>query len=811
MKRLFIQMLSGLLVATIVIFLYFFLPKDVKLLDDRLRDYMFMVRGPIPTQNQVVIVDIDEKSLQQMGQWPWPRKKFAQVLNNLNEAGAGIIGLDIVFAEEDNANPVKVLGELGYDTTGVEDYDAMVSEAILNTPTVPGIIFKLTEENPENESYKMFFIDAIFQYTDISTEPGCCHDTITEKVDAVEQFGQLESVEEFAPAPMEEVAPQVSQEELADFDPFQNKNVNRFDLTLAKDTVSNIAKIQGQIDSFGFFNSFPDEDGIVRRVPLAMNYKDFPYPSLSLEMLRRAKGSNMVEFLYSKEFGMEYFRIIQDIDGGKKTLTEYIPVDPTGQFIVNFRGPSYTFPYIPAVDIYNKDFDPERIRGKYVLIGTSAQGLLDLRAMPYEAIYPGVEIHANIIDNVLAKDFFRKPTWSVLLDVVLILVIAVSLAAILGFTGAFTSLVVVGLYFAGLFSMNYYLLFKMGLITNIFFPIVLTVTLVYILSNVLNYFLETKQKNMIKGKFASKVSPAVMEEILKNADQNVLAEEEREITVFFSDVRNFTNISEAMGNPKRLIEFMNAYMDPMTEIIVKSNGTVDKFIGDAIMAYWNAPQHVDDHADRALSATLDQLHALKPLNEKLRQDPRFANVVTMADEMGKPIIDIGIGLNTGVAIVGEMGSTGRSDYTVIGDPINLGSRLESLCKYYNSHCNISSFTKAQLTGSYIFRYLDMVTVKGKHEPVEIWQVIDYEKPPQNDTLYDVSRERLDDELARYNEAIILYKDSRFADALPLFKELEARPDKTNQAIYKIYIERCEHYIAEPPEHFNGVFVHTSKG
>ena len=245
--------------------------------------------------------------------------------------------------------------------------------------------------------------------------------------------------------------------------------------------------------------------------------------------------------------------------------------------------------------------------------------------------------------------------------------------------------------------------------------------------------------------------------------------------------------------------------------VIKEQGTVDKFIGDAIMAYWNAPGNVENHADRALIATLKQLHLLKDLNKKLRLDPRFVDVVQMSDANGVPIIDIGIGLNTGMAIAGEMGSSQRSDYTVIGDPINLGARLESLCKYYGSRCNISNFTKIQLTGKYIFRYLDLVIVKGKSEPVEIWQVIDFDDKSSVESLFEVSREELDEELFTYHKALDMYQNGLFSDALIMFQKLELNEKKTNTQIYKIYIERCEHYIEMPPENFNGVFVHTTKG
>lgn len=320
---------------------------------------------------------------------------------------------------------------------------------------------------------------------------------------------------------------------------------------------------------------------------------------------------------------------------------------------------------------------------------------------------------------------------------------------------------------------------------------------------------EFRQKEMIKGKFASKVSADVMEDILKNPESNTLDGAEREITVFFSDVRNFTNISESMGNAKSLIKFMNQIMEPMTEIIIEENGTVDKYIGDAIMAYWNAPLDVTNHADKAVCASLRQLHILNKLNQDLRSNPEFKNVIDMSDKEGLPIVDIGIGLNTGVAIVGEMGSTKRSDYTVIGDPINLGARLESLCKHYNSKLNISNFTKEKLTGDYIFRFLDLVTVKGKAEPIEIWQIHDFAQ--SEEPLFYSSKEDLLKELESYHKAIALYKDSKFEEALKIFEEINNSQNKSNIKIYDIYIERCQYYIELPPENFNGVYEHTTKG
>ena len=256
-------------------------------------------------------------------------------------------------------------------------------------------------------------------------------------------------------------------------------------------------------------------------------------------------------------------------------------------------------------------------------------------------------------------------------------------------------------------------------------------------------------------------------------------------------------------------------MDEMTNIIMNYEGTVDKFIGDAIMSYWNAPVIVTNHIEKAVDATLEQIHAVTPLNVKVKNDERFKKICDMAANSGVEPIEIGIGINTGIATIGEMGSSGRSDYTAIGDPINLGARLESLCKLYNSMCNISNHVKDKIPNDkYIFRYLDLVTVKGQSVPVEIWQIHDYAKLPSKwkDTpLYHVEKKKLLEELDYYHKGIKAYKDAKFEDALKIFQEIDTWEEKTNKNIYKMYIDRCEHYIEEPPVDFNGVFIHKTKG
>lgn len=716
-KKIGVYIISLLLIMISTSALYIFFPQSLESIDNRFRDYMFILRGEIPQNDKVVIVDIDEKSLKQIGQWPWSRDVLSTLLENLTQAGVAIIGFDIVFAEEDRTSPHKILNKYHITQKNIPNYDEQFAQTVANTPTILGYQFQLNDTDFIEEKSPQ--IPAIF----------------------VEK----------------------------------NRSFEQDYVITGKGTILNIPLVQDNSYSSGFFNNVPDESGIIRSVPLVIRYNEQLYPSLAFELLRAALDVKKVVVNYN-DLG------VQDVTLGDIT----IPTDRYGRIIVNYRGKEKTFKYVSAADIVNNTFNPADIEGKVVLIGTSAAGLFDLRATPFESVFPGVEVHANVIDNILQGDFLYKPSWADGANIVHILVLTLLVFLVIINLNIYFIPLAFAAFLAADVSLIYYTLFYDGIILNIFFPI-FTVVVTGAVAILVNYLFEIRQSNLIKNKFASKVSPKVMEDLLKN-ENNTLQGQSKEVTVFFSDVRGFTNISEAMPNAKALIEFLNEYMEPMSDIIMRHEGTIDKFIGDAIMAYWNAPSDVKNHQDKAVKASLEQIKHLKILNEKLIRE-------------NKPTIDIGIGLNCGVAVVGEMGSSGRSDYTVIGDPINLGARLESLCKYYDSKLNISNFMKENLKEQYILRFLDLVKVKGKTEPVEIWQVLDF-----GEALGE-----LKEELETYHEAIEWYKNSQFTKALEAFKILESNPLKTNKNIYKMYIERCEHYIQTPPQNFDGVFEHTSKG
>jgi adenylate cyclase len=719
LKKFFTYFSVSLILSILLSLVYSFSNELPNSFDNRLRDYLFNIRGEIPNNNSVIIIDIDEHSLKKLGQWPWSRNKIAKILENLANKNVGLIGLDIVFPEEDNSSPHKVFKKYNIQRENIPNYDLNLSNVIANTPTILGYQFEL-------EKKKHLVKDA-------------------------------------------PIIPSIFIE--------RNKNLGEKYLIEAYGTILNIPILQDSAYSSGFFNNLPDKSGIIRSVPLVISYDDMVYPSLALESLRILSNSKKV-FINYNENGVINITM-NDI---------VIPTDRHGRLLVNFRGKERNFKYLSALDIYNNNFKKEDVEGKIVLIGTSAAGLLDLRATPFESIYPGVEVHANVIDNIIEGDFIYKSSWIDGANIIMIFFISTIMILMITYTPFWFNPVISILFFTGTTYFIYHILFTYGVVLNIFFPL-LTIILGTIVVTLFDYFYGIKQEEAIKEKFASKVSKEVMDNLLKNIDSTELQAMEKEVTVFFSDIRSFTKISEKMGNAKNLISYLNEYMEPMSNTIVKYQGTIDKYIGDAIMAYWNAPANVENHADKAVQASLEQLEELKKLNKKFKI-------------YDKPLIDIGIGLNTGTAIVGEMGSSGRSDYTVIGDSINLGARVESLCKYYNSKLNITNFTKDALKEEYIFRFLDLVTVKGKDEPIEIWQVYGKGKANKDQEI----------ELEKYHNAIKLYKETKFNNALKIFEELNNDKNNTNKNIYTIYIKRCKEFITFPPSNkFNGVYEHNTKG
>lgn len=651
--------------------------------DEKFRSIMFDIRGEIPTSSNVTIIDIDEKSIENLGQWPFPRIYMAQVLANLTNANAGVIGLDIVFDEYDRSSPSYMAKELGIKGD-YQNNDNILANVLSKTPTIIGYYFN----NNRSKNLK----------------PKC----------------------------------------KTTFNISKSKNILKF-----SNAITNIPELTSAAYSSGFFNALRDYDGNLIKMPLIAKYNGKIYPSLTLEMLSVASHTNQIKLLKN---GSSLYAI------GLNNIN--IPISDNGFMRINFTGKKHTFKYLSFYDILNGNFNEVDIKNKFILIGTSAIGLADLRSTIYDRSMPGVEIHANVIDNILRGDFLYSDPYQILFDIAIIFLFTL----VLGFILLRSSSILMVLMSISIVIFSYYifyeLMFSYGLIFNLFYPLLAIVTTTLI-AFYINNVKETKQKEFIKDKFSKKVSIEVVNELLSNPTDNFKAIQ-KEITIFFSDIRSFTTISEKFNNPQKLIDLLNLYLEPMTSIIIENKGTVDKFIGDAIMAYWNAPNKLKNHSNYAIESALKQMDMLDKLNKKLKKE--FDTT-----------LEIGIGIHTGLVVVGEMGSKDRSDYTIIGDNVNLASRIEGLTKYFGSKILISNCSKELLTKKYNLKYIASVIVKGKTKSIELYEVLsknDYKKYKNIKTNYE--------------DAIKNYKLRNFDIALKLFYKIA---DIDNSKINKIYINK----------------------
>lgn len=723
--------LQGFIVGLVIILLsclifYSFGDRKPKLLSDldyRMMDVMFHTRGPVPDSKQVVIIDIDEKSLDKIGQWPWPRNVLANLTSILIENKARAIGYDILFAETDRTSPHLYFKNLPKSLTKrlpqdflsdlldteTLDYDIQFSNSLSKGPTVLGYAFKTHIDGLKTDE------DLPFPSGSIDIHPAS----------------------------------------------FTIKNLNLLPAYRAIVNHPSVAASQSE----GFFNVFADDAGITRQVPLLMRMDNIPYPSLALETYRLGISAPSVRIHVSQKLKMPRPPIL-----GIQMQTVFIPTDSFAQLFINYRGPVNSFKYISAVDIIN-GLRTDEINDKYVLIGSSAKGLQDLRTTPFSNAIPGVEINATVIDNLINGDpFIYDRLTEIGLTYALIagggILIAVTLSVfgpLAGSTGA-VLIIISGVY------TNYLILFLNNQYVGMTYPLV-TCALILLTTSVFNAFKEQKTKKYIRKAFSHYVAKDVVSEMIKNPRSLSLKGEEKDLTVLFSDIRGFTGISERMPS-KALGYFMNDYLSRMSKIIIRNNGTVDKFIGDAVMAFWGAPREDTRHAFKAVQAAIEmKAETMKMAAEFARRD--------------LPEIRIGIGINTGKMSVGNFGSNERFDYTVMGDNVNLASRLEGANKNYETTILISETTRGIISKEFFCRYIDKVQVKGRTQPIDLYEPLTSGSPDAG--LYD--------EVNRFEKGVRAYQKQQFTTALGIINSL----NQNNPAqLYQSYIDRIEAFLAAPP-------------
>lgn len=524
----------------------------------------------------------------------------------------------------------------------------------------------------------------------------------------------------------------------------------------------------------GYLGIDSDEDGVIRKVHLVKKYQGAYYPSFAFVTVLKLLNADPESISLNNGKSIEF-----DTAAGEKIT---IPVDENNYMYINYKGPWRSFKTISVYDIMERRVGKKTFRDKPVIIGSSLRGLMDLRSTPVQKDYPGVEVHASIINTILTGDHITKTgTASVLLVMLLMIMFTSSVI----FSRLNIILSTAAVFAAGFiyYKITGKMFFNNNQVLDTTRPL-LALFFTFLTSYTIRYYIENRSKKFIKATLGKYVPEIVSKELLKNPEKFKLGGEKKEITMMFSDIRNFTSYSERT-DPKQLVEFLNIYLKRMTGVIKKNCGTLDKYMGDAVICFFGAPVD-NDHPYNSCKSALEMMNELKLLKSELKEDT-FKN------------IDIGIGVNTDVVTVGNIGSEDLFDYTAIGDGMNLASRLEGLNKYYGTHILVSGNTYEQVKDKFIFRELDEVSVKGKDRSVKIFELIGKTGEEPDGKVKII--------LEKYGSALEMYKAGDFSNAGMIFNELSEKYSDRSSALMA---ERCELMIKEPPADWKGVWKMDSK-
>jgi adenylate cyclase len=744
----------------------------VSRLEHAVQDFaLTRLRGGRAPSGQVVIVAVDQRSVQAEGLWPWSRAKMARLVDRLAEGGVRAVGFDMIWADDDEQGrriaEVVALLEQARPTLRDPATAAQVDRALTvargkEARALAGLdpTEQLATAIERAHNVSLGFLLS----TASAAEAGQGADAITklaffrtEPVQVPDSLGRLTS----APLDARGLSPRVGLSFLSVEPP--------------RDALLAVA------DSGGFFNALPDQDGVIRRYPLLARAGDALFPSLGLAVLAKALGKEGVPAPVVPVAAAGGARLM-----AVKVGPLLLETDGAGRVQLDQPCSYRRFPTLSAADVLAGRLPAAEMRGKIALVGTTAPGTWDQRVTPVDDAAPGVITHATFAENALRGELLHRSPGVQLLEVVLLLALAVGLALLFARARAAVALPVllVALVgwaaFAGIALTRFRVLIAMGLPAIQMVAMFLAATSFRVVS-------EERDKRRARELFGRFLAPAMVEQVLERRDALRLGGEKRELTVLFSDIRGFTTLSEQL-DPRVLIELLNEYLSPMTDIVVSDHaGTLDKYIGDAIMAFWGAPNPEPDHPLLACRAALAMAERL----EQLR--PGWV-------QRGLPSIDIGIGINTGPMSVGFVGSQDRFyNYTVLGDAVNLASRLEGLNRTYGTRILISGSTWQCVKHAMVARELDAVRVKGKREPVQVYELLG-RVPAQDGQSW----------LQEFDWGLGAYKAQRWEEATAHFTAADALA-RGGDPSSKVYLTRCQSMRHNPPSpEWDGVFEMTSK-
>ncbi|HJV83387.1 adenylate/guanylate cyclase domain-containing protein [Noviherbaspirillum sp.] len=706
----------------------------------RIDDFIYDMRMRVQQGEldpRIVIVDIDEKSIAEVGRWPWNRATVASLIEKLDDKyHVRTVGFDVIFSEPDTSSGYNTLESLANkelkDVPGFGervralkprfDYDKRMAMALDGRPVVLGYF--------------------------LSNEPtAIIKGLLPPPVFTVEQLGGRE-----------------------------------IDVSVYRSYTGNLDVLQEAARGGGFMNPTPDLDGVIRRVPLIAQVGDGFYESLALATARAGLGASRVKpvFFTAEETHLSgdtlrEYGALKAIKLNSKPHTTTIPLDRNLTALINYRGPGGPrggqFRYVSAIDVLKERLPVDDLADRIILVGTTSAGLKDLRAAPVNIDYPGVEMHANIIASILDGDFKQEPDFGVALELVETALVGIVLGLLLPVLSPLMSILVSFATIAGVLGLNLYMYQSLNWVVSVA-AVLLLIGSLFIFSLAWGYLFEFRKSRAMVNLFGEYVAPELVAEMAENPESYNMEGESRELTVLFCDVRGFTTISEGL-TPNALREYINLYLTAMSEDIRGNRGTLDKYIGDAVMAFWGAPVALPDHASRAVATALQMQASAKKLNQDFTA-------------RGWPPLKIGVGLNTGEMRVGDMGSKIRRAYTVMGDAVNLSSRLEGITKVYGVGIAVGEATRLAAP-QFAYRELDRVRVKGKNEPVPIFEPLG-----RMSELDDATHGALD----KWHKALELVRAQQWDLAEQHLRELhEMYPDT---ALYMLYLERIAHYRDVPP-------------
>ena len=710
-------------------------------LDNIIYDTRLKLTMPRGVDNRIVILDIDEKSLGEVGQWPWKRNVMAELMQKLfDKYGIAVLGFDVVWAEPDTSSGINTLDalaskdlkqvsgfpELYQKLRPALDYDGLFAESIKNKAVVLGYYF-----NSEERSVK---VNAI-------------------------------------PEP---VLPKGT---------FSGRNIAFFEW---KGYTGNLPIYLKNAASAGHFNPLIDFDGVSRRVPMILEWEGAYYESLSLAVVRTLFALQSGKFP-NVEPGYPPDRVLSKGYSGMEWLKVgpiSIPVDETASALIPYRGNKFSFPYISFADVLKDRVKPEQLKGKIALVGTSAPGLQDLRSTPVDSVYPGVEIHANLIAGILDKEIKQKPPFMLGAEVLLLVVGGIALALLIPMLSALWATVAAVVGFALIVLFNLAIWTQASMVLPLASS-VLMIAALYTMNMAYGYFVESRSKRQFTELFGQYVPPELVDKMAEDPEKYSMEGKSDDLTVLFSDIVGFTSISEAL-TPKDLAAFINEYLTTMSLVIRNHRGTLDKYIGDAIMAFWGAPVSDPEHARQGVLAGLAMQAELLRINQHIR-------------EKGWPEIKVGVGLNSGVMRVGDMGSKVRRAYTVMGDPVNLGSRLEGLTREYGVGILCGESVKDKVK-DVVFREIDKVKVKGKDEPVAIYEPLG---------LQDQVDKAMLEQVKLWHQCLKQYRAQQWEQAEVTLINLSRMDPKSK--LYAEFASRIALMRANPPgEGWDGVTTFKTK-